>query len=204
MTATLKHARPVLAAASTAGFRESGLQSLRCLDAVGEHHRQAADVSPIVAVRSSGLSLESIIGYTCCPDDGEDAGSRPSTMIHSVVTEEYLHLLVSIANERFTINSERIERFRAHLLSSFADIYPDGTTATTNALAKPNDGGRLKKTKAGNWEDPRQRRERKRAEGLLLRDRQRKFQHEEMSRPKVEGEDIDEDINGLTRDLISI
>lgn len=214
MTATLKHARPVLAAASSAGFRESGLQSLRCLDAVGEHRRQAADVSPIVAVRSSGLFLESIIGYTYCSDDGEDAGSPPSTMIHSLVTEEYLHLLVSIANERFTINSERIERFRTHLLSSFADISPyrtrattwapDPSLATTNALAKPNDRGRLKKTKAGNWEDPHQRRERKRAEGLLLQDKQRKFQLEEMTRPKVQGEDIDEDINGLTRDLISI
>ena len=214
MAATLKHARPVLAAASSAGFRESGLQSLRCLDAAGEHRRQGADASPIVAVRSSGLFLESIIGYTCCPDDDEDDDSIAHnpvspTAIHCLVTEEYLRLLVSIANERFTTNSERIGRFRTHLLSSFAGISPGRTTATTwasgssltttDAPAKSNNRG-IKKTKA-NW---RQRRERKRAEGLLLQE-QRKSQHEEeIRRPNLEDEDGDDDIDGLIGGLISL
>ncbi|OXV11986.1 hypothetical protein Egran_00250 [Elaphomyces granulatus] len=209
MAATLEHARPVLAAASSAGFRESGLQSLRCLDAAGGHHHQGADASPIVAVRSSGLFLESIIGYTCCPDDDEDDDSIAHdpvspTAIHCLVTEEYLRLLVSIANERFTTNSERIGRFRTHLLSSFADISPGGTTATTltttDAPAKSNGRG-IKKTKASNW---RQRRELKRDERLLLQE-QRKSQHEEeIRRPNLEDEDGDDDIDGLIGDLISL
>jgi tRNA wybutosine-synthesizing protein 3 len=212
MAATLEHARPVLAAASSAGFRESGLQSLRCLDAAGEHRHQGADASPIVAVRSSGLFLESIIGYTCCPDDDEVDDSIAHdpvspTAIHCLVTEEYLRLLVSIANERFTTNSERIGRFRTHLLSSFADISPGRTTATTlasdssltttDAPAKSNGKG-IKKT---HW---RQRRERKRAERLLLQEQQKSQHEEEIRRPNLEDEDGDDDIDGLIGGLISL
>src|SRR5271170_7368875 len=54
MAASLKHAQPVLAAAINAGFRESGVLSLRNLD--------DPDACPMIAIRTAGLGLESIIG----------------------------------------------------------------------------------------------------------------------------------------------
>ena len=100
MAASLKHAQPVLAAAASAGFRESGLQSLRNLD--------DKDAFPIVAVRSSGLALESIIGLRERHDDGDVA--------RGLVSEDYLRMLVAIAHERFKTNTERVERFRTKLM----------------------------------------------------------------------------------------
>lgn len=139
MAATLHHAQPVLSAASSSGFRESGLQGLRCLE--GEE-----GPSPIVAVRSAGLSFESVIGY--CDDDDDSTGEP---IIRSLVTEEYLAMLVAMSNDRFKINTERRERFRSSLLS----------------LCSPDGQGQKGKSKnKDDWEDPAARKERKRAEGL--------------------------------------
>lgn len=135
MAATLHHAHPVLAAASSAGFRESGLQSLRCLD-------EDDAVSPVVAVRSSGLVLESIIGYCEEGPVGDSLDSEP--VVRSLVSEEYLRILVEISNERFGVNAERKERFRSVLLD----------------LCSTDRGRR------DGWEDSEERRARKRAEGL--------------------------------------
>lgn len=143
MTSTLQDAQPVLAAASSSGFRESGLQSLRCLDDRSE------GVNPIVAVRSSGLSLESIIGY--CDETGD---SNDAVVVRSLVTEEYLAMLVAISNERFSINTERKERFRLGLLEQCSPEQAGGSKAKG-------------KSKPPGWEDPEKRRERKRAEGLM-------------------------------------
>ncbi|GLA93393.1 hypothetical protein AtubIFM61612_010589 [Aspergillus tubingensis] len=143
MTATLHHAHPVLSAASTSGFRESGLQSLRCLEA-----NDIEGPSPIVAVRSAGLSLESVIGYCEETDDDNDDNGEP--IIRSLVTEEFLEMLVAISNERFAVNSERKERFRANLLD---------LCSTDHTKSKG-------KSKPPGWEDPEKRRERMRAEGL--------------------------------------
>lgn len=148
MAATLGHARPVLAAASSSGFRESGLQSLRCLEGDGD------GPSPIVAVRSSGLSLESIIGY-CESSLGEDEQDE-ELVIRSLVSEEYLRMLVSLSNERFSVNQERKERFRASLM----DLYSQRLNGETRAKE-----GRVK-VKGPEWEDADTRRARKRAEGL--------------------------------------
>ncbi|KAK5807376.1 hypothetical protein VI817_001634 [Penicillium citrinum] len=134
MAATLTHANPVLASASASGFRESGLQSLRCLE--GEN-----GPSPIVAVRSAGLQFESVIGYY----DEDDESMEP--VIRSLVTEQYLAMLIAMSNERFKVNSERRDRFRTTLLQA--------CSGSGKAKGKP-DG----------WEDPVARRERKRAEGL--------------------------------------
>ncbi|KAL4977868.1 methyltransferase TYW3-domain-containing protein [Aspergillus desertorum] len=136
MAATLNHAQPVLSAASSSGFRESGLQGLRCL-VEGEK-----GPSPIVAVRSAGLALESVIGYY------EDK----SNVIRSLVSEEYLQMLVTMSNERFLVNSERKERFRTTLLNNCSSESPNG--ANTKGKAKSG------------WENPQKRRERMRAEGL--------------------------------------
>lgn len=68
----------------------------------------------MVAVRTQGLALDSIIGY-------EDTQGR---MI-STVSESYLRTLVKIANQRFAVNTERKERFRRALLhSSESDSVP--------------------------------------------------------------------------------
>ncbi|KAH7064996.1 methyltransferase TYW3-domain-containing protein [Macrophomina phaseolina] len=139
LTASLADAQRVLSAALQAGFRESG--------AVGLQANTDGSVTPMVAVRSIGLTFDSIIAYE--HDDGRRA---------SVVSEEYLRSLVELANERFAVNTERIERFRAHLVAQFRQPGED---------TKPSMG---KKGYPG-WEDAAARRERKRAEGLENRRR---------------------------------
>jgi tRNA wybutosine-synthesizing protein 3 len=100
---------------------------------------QDGSITPMVAVRSTGLAFDTVIGYQT---DTEE--------IVSIVTEAHLKLMVAIANERFKVNSERIQRFRTALLSSH------------------------KSTKTGNghksnaeWEDKAARQARKREEGLM-------------------------------------
>jgi tRNA wybutosine-synthesizing protein 3 len=163
MAATLHHAQPVLSAASSAGFRESGLQSLRCLDFLNDASGQsetttvsdAPGASPIVAVRSSGLSLESIIGY-CEEGDNTDSNGDPPVIVRSLVTEEYLQMLVALANERFVVNRERVERFRTRLLELCSSSLSPTTTKHRGKKQPPG----------SDWEDAQVRRERKRAEGL--------------------------------------
>ncbi|PYH45384.1 tRNA wybutosine-synthesizing 3 family protein [Aspergillus saccharolyticus JOP 1030-1] len=172
MAATLHHANPVLSAASSSGFRESGLQSLRCLDA-----DEADGPSPIVAVRSAGMALESVIGYCEENDDdgdhdeeeeGQRGDSHNEPIIRSLVTEEYLAMLVAISNERFVVNSERKERFRASLVEMCATIHTSGAGTKARGKAKPV-----------GWEDPAARRERMRAEGLRKKEEQQQEQKSE-------------------------
>lgn len=120
----------VLSAASGAGFRESGAMGLSC--------SVDGNVTPMVAVRSTGLGFDSIIGYQSA--DGN---------INSLVTEEYLELLVNTANERFKTNTERIERFRSGISASYH----------SNKTQNGTEPGAL-------WEDKDIRKARKRAEGL--------------------------------------
>ena len=107
MTASLHHAQPILAAAINAGFRESGIQSLKNLD--------DSNAFPMVAVRTAGLAFESLVGLipnrTCYQEDGAEIAEH----IARIVSEEHLELLVNIANERFKINAERICRFEQDL-----------------------------------------------------------------------------------------
>jgi len=63
----------------------------------------------MVAVRSSGLAYDCIVGY-CPADSGEDAQIVP------MVSEAYLRTLLAIANQRFKTNEERRERFRKALM----------------------------------------------------------------------------------------
>ncbi|KAI9871954.1 MAG: hypothetical protein M1830_002226 [Pleopsidium flavum] len=131
MTASLKHAQRVLAAAINAGFRESGVQSLRNLE--------DKEACPMVAVRTSGLALESVIGYL---EDGKDISN-----VRCVVSEGYLRMVVAMINQRFEANTERILRFSDHLL-------------------KQDFGQSLRHGDEEVWEDADSRRERKRIEGL--------------------------------------
>lgn len=136
MTASLHHAQPILSAALTAGFRESGVQTLKNLD---DPH-----AFPMVAIRTSGLALESVVGYL-----RENEGD-PHPAIHSLVEEHYLAVLVRLANERFDANAGRVRRF------------------SENMFIRPEQGLALA------WEDKGARRGRLRAEGLeRQRQRQR-------------------------------
>jgi tRNA wybutosine-synthesizing protein 3 len=61
----------------------------------------------MVAVRSTGLGLDSVIGHL-----------DPSGAPICVVSRGYLEGLLAVANERFKENSARIARFRDLLLAS--------------------------------------------------------------------------------------
>ncbi|CAO2651222.1 Nn.00g095190.m01.CDS01 [Neocucurbitaria sp. VM-36] len=128
LSASVAHAQRILTAALTAGFRESG--------AVGLSSTKSGDTNPMIAVRSTGYSFDSIIGY-----HDEDGRNIP------IVDAKYLCTLVHIANERFNINAERIARFRKALMESY---YPH----TALGLSKSD------------WEDADTRRARKKEEGL--------------------------------------
>ena len=111
-----------------AGFRESGAVSLGS--------SKSGEANPVVAIRSTGYSFDSIIGY----QDNEGRNI-------SLVDGEHLRTLVCIANERFKINLERIARFRTQLLGSCQPASISGLPDS-------------------NWEDADVRKQRKRAEGL--------------------------------------
>lgn len=120
----------MLTAALSAGFRESGAVSLA--------PSKNGDIHPIAAVRSTGYSFDSIIGY-----------HSNSSQNVALVDEEYLRTLVRIANERFQINTERIARFRTALLQQ-CNTHPTESSAGT----------------VSTWEDAEVRKARKKAEGL--------------------------------------
>ena len=133
MTASLHHAQHILAAAINAGFRESGVQSLKNLD--------DPNAFPMVAIRTAGLALESLIGFLPDPARGEEIEDEYSDNVQSMVSEEYLQLLLKLGNERFDINSERIRRFEKDLF--YRKPEPEST-----------------------WEEPKARKDRMRVEGL--------------------------------------
>ncbi|RYP07162.1 hypothetical protein DL764_002709 [Monosporascus ibericus] len=81
-----------------AGFRESGAINLTA--------NAGEPVTPIVAIRSMGLALESLIGM------------QTQGVPQRTVSAEYLENLLRIANERFAANTERIERFRLGVLEA--------------------------------------------------------------------------------------
>ena len=145
MTASLHHAQPILAAAINAGFRESGIQSLKNLD--------DSEAFPMVGIRTAGVALESLVGLI--PDRIQDRqdGTETEEHIIRIVSDEYLELLVNIANERFKTNAERMKRFEQDLFKRESGL------------------GQA-------WEDSKSRQERKRAEGLkqqqMLREAQMK------------------------------
>ena len=93
--ASLRHAKPLLAAAINAGFRESGVQSLKALD--------DPEGGVMLAVRTSGIVFETIVGTL-----QEDEHGRGS--LHTMVTEGYLQMCAIVINERFEWNEVRKQR----------------------------------------------------------------------------------------------
>jgi tRNA wybutosine-synthesizing protein 3 len=130
LTASTKNAQSVLTAALSAGFRESGAVSLSAT--------KTGESTPMVAVRSTGYSFDSIIGY-------QDQHSRNVPLVDEI----YLRTLLAIANDRFRINMERIARFQNALITAFKPL-----ASLSGASSKPA------------WEDADTRRQRKREEGL--------------------------------------
>ncbi|KAI9804919.1 MAG: hypothetical protein M1833_006222 [Piccolia ochrophora] len=146
LSASLQHAQKVLTAALTSGFRESG--------AVNVTPGQGHTAMPMIAVRSAGLALESIIGGTS-QIVGENH-TRPGSM----VSERYLHMLTSMANRRMKENTSRLQRFHAALreLCSPTESHDAAPSHALSCRGTPSD--------TRDWEDANDRRERLKAEGL--------------------------------------
>lgn len=107
------------------------MQSLRNLD-------DPVNAFPMVAVRTSGLALESVIGYV---EQDDICVDKANESIHCMVSQEYLVLLLDVANERFQANEQRKKRFEDELFKS-------------------------QKIEAVEWETRQSRHARKRADGL--------------------------------------
>ncbi|KAJ4524409.1 hypothetical protein HRR83_002530 [Exophiala dermatitidis] len=154
LCATLHHARVLLAAAINAGFRESGVQSLRAMDEP-EH-------GVMVAVRTAGLGFETVVGVVSGDQDTANLEGRES--VHKLVDENYLAVCAGVVNERFRWNDERRERFRAELRKAVVS-----TTAAASSAAAPcgtEDTAAPATRPESRWEDKDERRRRKREEGL--------------------------------------
>ena len=135
LTASAEDAQAAVQAATQSGFRESGISGL--LDGKGNPS------TPMVAVRSSGLALDSVIGFKDLDSPITGVGT-----IQPMVSESYLRSIVKLANERFSMNEERKERFSG----AFNQQRPAGISPS-----KPGPIG---------FESRAARKERKRTEGL--------------------------------------
>ncbi|KAM3467294.1 hypothetical protein MY5147_006216 [Beauveria neobassiana] len=151
LTASHAHAQLLLRCALHAGFRESGAVSL-----VSSNNEPA---TPMVAVRSMGLGLESLLGYA------EDDGRRRRL----TVPPGYLDTLMTIGSARFAENAKRIERFE----TAFG--------AATARLAGPR-----RNPDGGAWEDAAARRERMRAEGLRQKAARQAERRAEEEQPDID------------------
>ncbi|MCJ1314545.1 hypothetical protein MMC25_008227 [Agyrium rufum] len=149
LTASLHHAQPILSAAINAGFRESGVQSLKNLD--------DGNAFPMVALRSSGLGLAGVVGFVDDADDSESGenGTEERESVQMLVPSSYLSIMLQVANERFKANAERIVRLRQEL-------------ARIRKNRQATKGGRVVRDEEREtmWEDVNVRRERLMREGL--------------------------------------
>lgn len=157
LTESVKDAQHALNAALFAGFRESGISGV--LDSKGR------SVNPMVAIRSSGLGLDSIVGFND-PDDEVDR-------TYPMVSEPYLRTLIQVANERFLINAERMNRFQQALKKQVGREMSENTSTF-----EPRDV----------------RKERKRKEGLL---RQKEMPTNQGLADASEDEQIEDESLGL-------
>ncbi|KAK4550887.1 hypothetical protein LTR36_000467 [Oleoguttula mirabilis] len=114
LTANLPAAQHAASAALQAGFRESGINGIL------DHAKDRQPPTPMVAVRSSGLAFDCIIGYQPSGDPEQCGGD-----VQPMVSEDYLRTVMGIANQRFKVNAERTERFMQALLRN-ANATPRG------------------------------------------------------------------------------
>ncbi|KAI6248894.1 hypothetical protein HI914_02898 [Erysiphe necator] len=170
LTASLAQANRILIAAVQAGFRESGAINLL------EHNRENIDLNhppqniqssdknksalekkknrktleleatPMVAIRSNGLALESIVGIEL---NGRNICMIPEWQMRGILLQ---------ANQRFIDNTQRINRFANLLMEKekeYGSIIKSQSHLNRKAVSASLD-----------WEDPVERRARKRQEGL--------------------------------------
>ncbi|KAG6367166.1 hypothetical protein INS49_001350 [Diaporthe citri] len=163
LTASPQHAQLILRCGLQAGFRESGAINL-IPPTTTNHDASAAAATPIVAIRSMGLGLESLIGR-------ETNGTK-----HCTVSVEYLRALVKIANERFAENTRRIGRFRAFLKEA---------AAGERRKVRKGEGG-------GEWENADARRERKRLEGLQMAEEARRVREQRRQQQQQQNSEADD------------
>ncbi|OAA60552.1 cog1590 daomin protein [Niveomyces insectorum RCEF 264] len=160
LTASLAHAQLLLRCAAAAGFRESGAVGIAPGTAAGAGPDSRADgpaPTPIVAVRSMGLGLASVVGVADTSSGGND-DDQTTAKARCIVSRGYLARLARLADQRFATNRARTERFRAALVAAVGRGQggpADDSTAAAAAATTPN-----------TWEDADARRARKRAEGL--------------------------------------
>ncbi|KAF8540054.1 tRNA wybutosine-synthesizing protein [Trichophaea hybrida] len=93
-TRTLEVAHIILSTALSTGFRESGIMNV----ALGKNQ------FPMVAVRSNGLAMDSIIGIL------DDTG-KPQ----KVVDDDYIAMLVRVGNMRFKENTAKMAKLTTNL-----------------------------------------------------------------------------------------
>ena len=144
MTASLYHAQPILAAAINAGFRESGIQSLKNLD---DSH-----AFPMVAIRTAGLAFESLVGLIPNHTQDHEDGAETEEHVTSIVSEDCLELLVKIANERFRANADRIQRFEQGLFKrekSHGQAWEDAKSRQKRKMAEGLQQQTLRKAQMG-------------------------------------------------------
>ena len=108
LCATLRHAKPLLTAAINAGFRESGVQSLRALD--------DPDAGVMLAIRTAGVGFTSTVGFVDKQGD-----------VVRIVSDEYLEMCVRVVNDRFAANMDRRGRLEDELKKVMAaEFTPNG------------------------------------------------------------------------------
>ncbi|KAK5073665.1 hypothetical protein LTR64_007198 [Lithohypha guttulata] len=104
LCANLQGAKVLLAAAINAGFRESGVQSLKALD--------DEEAGVMLAIRTAGLGFDTVVG---CVEEQEDYDVLLQ-VDKSCVDEHYLRMCTGVINERFVWNNERKERLIRELV----------------------------------------------------------------------------------------
>ncbi|CAK7201428.1 hypothetical protein SEUCBS139899_004132 [Sporothrix eucalyptigena] len=192
LAASLEHAQLLLRCASAAGFRESGAVSIvppplppaakAATTATGEEEDDNPSM-PIVAVRSMGLALASVIGIC----QAKKASDENFDVAHCISTPNSLARLVRVADERFAVNRTRVERFRVALVEAIQKEKESASGISSATSKKRNQG----------WEDPEARRARKKEEGLR---RQAALKEQQTAQSAAEGtaDLIGEGLDSLT------
>lgn len=148
LCSSLHTAKPLLAAAINAGFRESGVQSLKALD-----DEDCAGV--MLAIRTAGCAFETVVGYVDAGVGQQQAQQDEIAEVYrSVVAEAWLDVCASVVAGRFEANVERRERLRGEL---------------RRMRHKEGNAGKIVTAEGKKWEDKEVRRQRKREEGLRLK-----------------------------------
>lgn len=93
----------------------------------------------MVAVRSTGLALESIIGAA------HDLPTTGEQDIQAIVSEGYLRMMTNLANQRFEQNSNRIMRF----WQNFDEHFRDKGIHILTDMAETREERRLRKRAEG-------------------------------------------------------